>query len=228
MKKILTSLAILTMSGLVATPIITTVYGLKSNQKNATNNNDTDDTNNYVPYQAQATWENYIHKNQAFIDFIKNIKRISDDYVYQKSNIKLNTIKDAKTSTEQPIGTLLMNGKIQTTVGNPNMSSQHIIDNSKGSNAITVDYDSKTVTNTATVSATFTKSFSLSISVEEKIGIPFDNASLSTTLTFNTSESFSSAILTEETVTFDKFSTTVTPGDKEEIDYIVMQNKSSI
>lgn len=115
---------------------------------------------------------NYIHKNQAFIDFIKNIKGISEDYVYQKSNIKLNTIKDAKTSTEQPIGTLLMNGKIQTTAGNPNMASQHIIDNSKGCNPLTIDYDSKTATNIATVSVTFSENFSLSMSAEEKIGIP--------------------------------------------------------
>ncbi|WP_375318067.1 hypothetical protein [Spiroplasma endosymbiont of Virgichneumon dumeticola] len=77
------------------------------------------------------------------------------------------------------------------------MASQHIIDNSKGSNPITVDYDSKTVTNTATVSATFSESFSLSMSAEEKIGIPFDNADLSTTLSFNTSTSFSSAVSTE-------------------------------
>lgn len=55
MKRLLTSLAILSISGLVASPIITTLYGLKSNQKNATNNNSINDTNNYVPYQAQVT-----------------------------------------------------------------------------------------------------------------------------------------------------------------------------
>lgn len=223
MKKILASFAVLTISGLVTNPIITTIYSSKLKQKNITNSNN--DTNNYVPYQSQAAWENYLHKNKAFISFIKSLEGLNDDYIYQKSNIKLNTIKDTKTNNNQPIGTLLMNGKIQTTVGNPDMASQHIIDNSKGTNAITIDYDSKIVTTTATVSATFSESFSLSMTAEEKIGIPFDNASLSTTLSFNTSISFSSAVSTEEAVTFDKFSTTVKPGDKEEVDYVVMQNK---
>lgn len=224
MKKLLASLAILTMSGSVVSPIITTIINnTKSNKNNSKNNNT---YNTYVPCQAQTAWENYMKTNQEFINFIKHATNLGDDYVYQKSNIKLSMLKDDKgQDTSQPIGTLLMNGKIQTTSGSPTMASQHIIDNSQGSNPITVNYDSKTITDTTTISASISEGFSMSTTVKAELGIPFDNVDVSTTLSFNMDVSLSATSSVEENITFDKFSTTVKPGDIEEVDYIVMQNK---
>lgn len=219
MKKILTSLAILTIGGSAITPALSMINNTSSYSKGQSDN----DNGNYKPYQAKDGWENYMSKNQGFINIIKSLAGLGAEYQYKGTDLGMETIDNDKNS-DQPIGTLLMNGKIRTTVGSPSMASQHIIDNSEGPNPITVDYDSKTVTNTSTVSASFSSDLSTTFSTTEKVGFPFANASISTTLTFDVSVSSSTTSSVEQTITFDKFSTTVNSGDKVQVDYVVMQN----
>ncbi len=219
MKKILSGLAILTLTGSIISPVLATINHSSSSSQEQSN---IIDNENYKPYQAKDNWENYMTKNQGFINIIKNIAGLDSEYQYQGSDLVMDTIITKDSS--QPIGTLLMNGKIKTTVGSPSMASQHIIDNSHGPNPITVNYDSKTVTNTSTVNASFSSDISRSITASAKVSFPFVNASVSTTLSFNIGMSNSTTSSVEQTVTFDKFATTINAGDKLEVDYLVMQN----
>jgi hypothetical protein len=213
MKKLLTILGILTIASSSAVPALAMIP--QTNLKEEFNNND---TGNYKAYQAKADWEKYMSKNKAFINIIKSVGGLSADYQYQGTDLQMETVKS------QPIGTLLMNGKIHTTVGSPKIVSQHEIDNSQGPNPITVNYDSKTITSTSTISASFTTGIEASITNKEKVDVFFASASVETKLSFDFHVSSSTSSSVAETVTFDKFSTTVKAGDKVNVDYIVMQN----
>ncbi len=219
MKKILSGLAILTITASTVSPILATINHSSSYSQGQSN---IDDNGNYKSYQAKNDWENYMNRNQGFINIIKSIAGLGSEYQYQGTDFVMDTITTKDSS--QPIGTLLMNGKIKTTAGSPSMASQHIIDNSQGPNPITVNYDSKTITNTSTVSASFSVDVSRSITASAKVSFPFVNASVSTTLSFDIGMSSSTTSSVEQTVTFDKFATTVSAGDKVEVDYLVMQN----